>query len=1044
MTDTRIAELINENNFVSILKNELYSLIDEEMAKDMEMDCDFIDELVNAIEVLETCEDENPAVVLPLIFADGTILSKRIRLKVNSRKTIMRITAIAAAFAIFISGANQIPGKDGKSVLVYAVNELIESVGKFFGIESLTKNEDANIPEKDDKPEETEKEESNSVPTEEIIEQNNSEPIKKSELTMMSIELITDEHFKTSYLWQEKLDLSGLKVIAVYSDNSQEEIQLSECEISGFNSLKIGEQTVAVKYNGFTASFKVIVSRTEQNNEETRTITNVECNVTDNTIIVPMGTENPAVFKNVKWRYVYSDGTFSHWTTCEEAKLLTNYDNQLLDTIQALSYQTPNGMLFTVNVLVYDNTVTKEKAVTKLEVYRRPQAMKYYASDYSKYYTYVNSDCDFTEFQIKVYYEDRTTEVKTLADGEIQAFGTMSTDRPSSYNGYTITFAYGDVTLNFNYDVIIKPEIHSYKINERIWQTYYSNDAPEEFPIANVVIATMNNSNDSIYLDVEAKGYDPNKIGFIELELYYDGEYLCDYVGGYIYGDTGYAVISRPITDCFANAPVKFRPYVTAAKCIGDGKFETYGDIKYELSDNPVNDPSINFESGTSGELAAMGITGYKCVCMDSSIVEYTVRSVDYITEFGTHEAKVYLYNVSPVYGKYNFVESWERTSIAEDLSYTITIKENPSYYQVEAPKSLKINIQDIYSEFYDKVHVYAYYNDGRKEEIFDYDITRFLPSTPTTSEQLKIYIVYPNGHWNTRDLYVYSDGYEDSFYITLKDIRNVYDNYYSVGTSKPSMQIDFASAKQSQIYYFTITPNSNISPETITIDGWDTSTPGEKEAIIIFHSPIGDFKATYKYIVIPKYLEDSCSIVFNDEDYTYDKRYGLIDGTYKVIHTDKVGRTYEITDYTVTYPSNVTGYGVPTISYMHPHPKANVDSSNPRPLKYIPKMNVVGACENLQAVILDDGNIKISADCLYYPKNGTMLFKIGYPAEKSKYGTTIKYIDASTPEAIISPDMLRPDLNVAHFYLYAYIIDNETGKKYGTYTGKVELDLSK
>ena len=49
MTDTRVAELINQNNFVDILKNELYSLIDEELAKDIDMDCDLIDELVNSI-----------------------------------------------------------------------------------------------------------------------------------------------------------------------------------------------------------------------------------------------------------------------------------------------------------------------------------------------------------------------------------------------------------------------------------------------------------------------------------------------------------------------------------------------------------------------------------------------------------------------------------------------------------------------------------------------------------------------------------------------------------------------------------------------------------------------------------------------------------------------------------------------------------------------------------------------------------------------------------------------------------------------------------
>lgn len=1033
MTNIRVAELINQNSFVSILKNELYALIDEEIAKDTEMDCDLIDELVNAIEALEQCEDENPAVVLPLIFADGTILSKRIRNKVNGKKTLVRITAIAAAFAMILSGANQIPTTEGKSVLVYAVDEILEGIGEIFGIEKLL--------EKEETPVTPEIEESTTIPekVEEEIKEQSKEPIATAP-EIVSIGLITYGSFKSSYLWKEELDLTGLKVVAVYSDDTEKVIPVSDCEISGFNSLKLGEQIVTVKYKGVSAFFKVTVSKTEQNNEATRKITNIECKTTGKDIIVPKGTENPALAEKVEYRYVYSDGTFSPWTVCKDAELISEYNSELIDTPQALTYRTPDGWEFTVNVIVYDNTVVEEKTVTKLEVYKMPQAMKYYASNHDQYYMYVDEECDFSQFEIKVYFDDRTTEIKTLADGEIQSFGTMSTERPSSYSGYSITFAYGDITTTFKYNVIIKSEIHSFSINERIWQTYYINEAPEEFPINNVVIARMNDSNEDVYLDVEVRGYDPTKLGFIELELYYEGEKLCDYVGGYIYGDTGYAVIDRPITDGVANAPLKFCPYVIVAKCVGEGKFETYGDIKYELDDNPINDPTVNLSSGTDMELRAMGITSFSCVCVDYSVVEYRVSADDYITEFGTHEAKVYLYNIEPVYGKYNYVERWERTGIAEDLSYTITIKEKPSYYQVEAPKNLKINIQDIYSEFYDKLHVYAYYKDGRKEEIFDYDITRYLPSRPTTSACLPVRVIYPNGNGLTVKLCAYSEGYEDSFFINLKDTRIEYDNYYSVGTAKPSVQIDFASAEQSQIEY--VTTNSNSSYDTVKwdIEGWDTSTPGEKEATIIYHSPIGDLKATYKYVVIPEYLERTCSIVFNDENAGYDKRYGLIDGTYKVFHTDKVGRTYEITDYTITYPTNVTGYGTPKISYWNPDPRVYSDSSNPRMDTYYPTMKMVGECANLKAETLENGDIKITLDCLIYPENGSMRFKVGYPAEKgSSGGSKMEYIYSETPEIIISPDMIRPDFTTTFFYVYADIIDDETGKEYRTFSGEIK-----
>ena len=969
MTDTRIAELINQNNFVNILKNELYVLIDEELAKDVDMDCDLIDELVNAIETLEQCEDENLAVVLPFIFADGTILSKRIRNKVNGRKTVMRITALAAAFAIILSGANHIPAKDGKSVLVYAVNEILEGIGNFFGVESLVKDEDIDTPEGN--------EESTTLPNEEITEQNNNDKQTTVNHTMLDLELITYDGFKTSYLWQEKLDLTGLKVVAVYSDDSRKEIPISKCEISGFNSLKLGEQTITVKYNGFTASFKVSVSKTEQNNTGTRKITNIECSATGKDIVVPVGTENPAVVKSVKYRYIYSDGTFSNWMLCDDATLISNYNSELLDTTQIVTYQAPNGMTFTINVIVYDNTVPEEKVVTKLEIHKMPQAMKYYASNHSQYYLYVDEDCDFSQFEVKVYYDDRTTEIKTLADGEIQAFGTMNTERPSSYSGYTITFAYGDVTTTFKYDVIIKSEIHSYSINERIWRTYYVNDAPEEFPMDSVVVARMNDSNQDVYLDVEVKGYDPNKIGFVELELYYEGEKLCDYVGGYIYGDTGYAVINRPITDGVANAPLKFSPYVTVAKCVGNGKFETYADIKYEIDDNPINDPSVNFESGTAGELRAMGITSYRCTCIDSSTVEYRVSADEYITEFGTHEAKVYLYNVEPVYGKYNYVERWERNGIAEDLSYTITIKEKPSYYICEGPENIKINIQDIYSEFYDKVKVYAVYKDGRKEETNDYSITRYLPSRPTTSGCLRAWIDYPNGNGYFFDIYVYSEGYEDSFFITLNNYDSEHENYYLVGASRPNIRIDFNSAEKRIDYVFT---RYDDDDDIWDVEGWDTSTPGEKEAIITYHSPIGDMKATYKYVVVEEYEKCNINISFNKPFEIYDITTGFEDGSYSVIYKDSIGKEHTITEYDIEYELD---YVICTFK----NPK---DTNATKQLKYkweIPEnVKVAGVVENLDIEWLDDGRVKVTIDCPVQPQNGYVQHKV-YIRINNPYG---------------------------------------------------------
>lgn len=1008
MTNTRVAELINQNNFVSILKNELYALIDEELAKDTEMDCDLIDELVNAIETLEQCEDENPAVVLPLIFADGTILSKRIRNKVNGKKTLMRITALAAAFAMILSGANQIPATEGKSVLVYAVDEFLEGIGEIFGIETLLEKEETPITPEIEETTTAPNEETTTNPTEEvttpseesIIQDSNTQtPIKRR---MQKLELISGDNLKTSYLWKEELNLTGLKVIAVHSDDSREEISIDDCEVSGFNSLKVGEQTVSVKYNGLTATFKVTVSRTEQNNEATRTITDIEIDAKAEDIVVPKGTENPAYYEKVQYRYAYSDGTFSAWKVCKDAELISEYDNQLIDVPQTLTYRTPEGWEFTVNIIVYNYSVIVPDDnivnISRLEITEIPDTLKYYPTNLYKCYTYVGEEIDLSQFVIKVFYKDGSFKYRTIEDSEFQIYGTTTTERPSSSKGYTITFAYGKATVDFCYDVLIEPEIQSISIDNNRWDIYYVDNAPRTYNAEKLVTATMTDSSEKIYLDVEVKGYDPNKLGFIELEVFYKGEKIFDYIGGYIYGDTGFAVVERPVTEyaCFTDE-LNYTPYLIANRCTGNGNFETYADIK---------DKSM---ASAMTELRAMGISGYHIQEDDHALVEYKISAEQKITEFGTHTAELYVYNVNVIDNGPGKFPSYIRDGISQDLTYTITVKEKPVRYIMDAPDNIKIHIQDIYSEFYDKLHVYAEYEDGRKEEIFDYTVARYSPARETTSEKLSIWVRYPTGGFFSKDVYVYSDGYEDSFYVTLRDVNYVTQNYYSIGIENPNVYITFASAMQEDIdSFYTTTDNRGRKWD---IEGWDTSTVGEKEAIITYHSPIGDYKIAYKYIVIPEYYKPSCEIVFNDENYIYDVRNGLVDGAYKVIYTDKIGRTHEMADYTFTYEekSNIPK----AVSIKNPYTNYTE--------KYDIKLDrIVGKFENPQVTKLEDGSYKVIIDCQYPPENGTMIYEITY---RTKPGMRVmtRTIETSSLETIIDESLYFKD-GVSEIKIVAYI----------------------
>ena len=64
---------------------------------------------------------------------------------------------------------------------------------------------------------------------------------------------------KTEYTVGDELELAGMKVTAKYSDGSTEDIVVTDCEISGYDKTKTGEQTVTVTYEGKTNTFKVTV-----------------------------------------------------------------------------------------------------------------------------------------------------------------------------------------------------------------------------------------------------------------------------------------------------------------------------------------------------------------------------------------------------------------------------------------------------------------------------------------------------------------------------------------------------------------------------------------------------------------------------------------------------------------------------------------------------------------------------------------------------------------------------------------------------------------
>lgn len=78
-------------------------------------------------------------------------------------------------------------------------------------------------------------------------------------------ELKVTEPAKTVYQIGEELDLTGLKVEALYSDDTSKDVtEEAEVNVNGFDSTTAGEKTITVTYGGKEASFTVTVQKKQE------------------------------------------------------------------------------------------------------------------------------------------------------------------------------------------------------------------------------------------------------------------------------------------------------------------------------------------------------------------------------------------------------------------------------------------------------------------------------------------------------------------------------------------------------------------------------------------------------------------------------------------------------------------------------------------------------------------------------------------------------------------------------------------------------------
>ena len=125
---------------------------------------------------------------------------------------------------------------------------------------------------------------------------------------------ITSTPSKTSYYVGEDLDLSGLEIEAVYSNGSTSYVDVSLDMVSGFNSSKVGTQTVTITYRGYTATFTVEVEyHTITFNANGGSGTMTPRTVEETSYYVG---ETPYYYFNIASDFTAPTGYgFSHWNT---------------------------------------------------------------------------------------------------------------------------------------------------------------------------------------------------------------------------------------------------------------------------------------------------------------------------------------------------------------------------------------------------------------------------------------------------------------------------------------------------------------------------------------------------------------------------------------------------------------------------------------------------------------------------------------------------------------------------------------------------------
>ncbi|WP_317437226.1 bacterial Ig-like domain-containing protein, partial [Thomasclavelia spiroformis] len=297
--------------------------------------------------------------------------------------------------------------------------------------------------------------------------------------------ITTDGAIKTEYIEGQPLDISNLKVIALYNDGTSEVIDASMDMISGYDANVIGKQTITVTYKGKTTTFEI--------NVKAKSVTKIEVTSPNKLeYIEGQGLD----LSGGKVKVFYDNGTNEEISLTDD--MINGYDTNIVGKQTIIVTYQDKTATFDVNVI--------EKVITKIEMNSLPNKVNYL----------VDQKFEINGATIKVYYNDGSEEIVNV-DSNM-----FNVPNMSKIGNQTIIVNYGGLTTSF--EILINDKtLVSISVSTLPDKTEYIEGQGLDVTGGKLLLTYDNGSSEIIDITLAMCSVDMSKPGQVNVSVTYNG-----------------------------------------------------------------------------------------------------------------------------------------------------------------------------------------------------------------------------------------------------------------------------------------------------------------------------------------------------------------------------------------------------------------------------------------------------------------------------------------------------------------------------------------